>query len=99
MAIDFKPKGPFPLRLQDLISSTPGWSDGSRFSLLRVLTVIRSSGGVVPDDDTAIAEAAGLQRVKGWRRRVAKLKAELVPHPTKAGFLIHGTARSSRRGP
>lgn len=83
----YKPKGPFPLYIEDLKKDTLGWSGEERFQYLELLDQMWWSGGFIEDDDGAIAEAMGLNRARNWREKVLKVKRKLESIEGESGFL------------
>lgn len=65
--------------MPDLDAGTLGWSDGDRCKYIRLLFHMSREGGMIPDNDTRIAEAAGIKPSRAYRQQLALLRTKLRP--------------------
>ena len=63
------------LYFDDFEHDTAHLDDELSLKYLRLMWVSLQHGGGLPDDDVALARLAQLERVKGWRQAMAKIRA------------------------
>ncbi len=77
----FKPRGPFPLFLDDFERSTLDWAAADRYAYLRVLYHLWDQGGFIPDDDELLLKIMGLRKGRGYREKLALIRSKLQTYP------------------
>ncbi len=77
----FKPKGPFPLFLNDFERSTFGWAAADRYAYLCVLYHLWDQGGFIPDDDDLLLKIMGFRKGRGYREKLALIRSKLQTYP------------------
>ncbi len=77
----FKPRGPFPLFLDDLERATIDWAAADRYTYLRVLYHLWDQGGFIPDDDELLLKIMGLRKGRGYREKLALIRSKLQTYP------------------
>ena len=70
----FMPKGPFPFYLHDFEDKTADLSEAEQFFYLRLCFHLWRTGGFIRDDDNEIAKAMRLQKSRGWRDKITKIR-------------------------
>jgi hypothetical protein len=77
----FKPRGPFPLFLDDLERATLDWAAADRYAYLRVLFHLWNQGGFIPDDDDLLLKIMGFRKGRGYREKLALIRSKLQTYP------------------
>lgn len=78
----------FPLRFDDFKRKTRALDFEMRWRYLTLLNFLYQEGGYIEDDDALIAEAAGIEKTKQWRKKVGILRSFLAE---ENGFLTQKT--------
>lgn len=79
----WRPKGPFPLFINDFKDDTLGWPEVQQWRYLQVLAYGWSQGGLIPDSDELMTQLVGAKRRLSWDL----VRSYLIKHPTEKGYL------------